>query len=206
MRERAEHLGIELTVQDVNEDVKAEISELRRLIGKKAAAYVSDGETIIMDSGTTTANMAQFLDSHQQLSVITNSIAVFKRLSTNANCQITLTGGDFHPESQSLIGRAPKVFLQEIRADKVFLVAGGVSADFGLSSKNQQEAEVRRAMIDAAHEVVLLADHTVIGIDSLCLVAELDKIDTIITDAGILSADHLEFNRRGIRVIVVNDV
>jgi DeoR/GlpR family transcriptional regulator of sugar metabolism len=206
MHERARQVGITLMVQDVNEDLKAEISELRRLIGKKAASYVSEGETIILDSGSTTANMAHFLDKHRNLTVITNSAAVFQHLQRNLNVRLILTGGEFHPESQAFVGRGAHLHLQEIRADKVFLVAGGLTANFGLSSKNQQEAEVRRAMISAAREVVVLADHTVLGVDSHSFVVGLERVHTLITDAGILSEDRLDFNQRGITVIVADEV
>ncbi len=206
MQERASQVGVSVLVQDVNEDLKAEISELRRLIGKKAASYVNDGETIILDSGSTTTNMAHFLDMHRNLTVITNSVAVFQHLQRNPNIRLILTGGEFHFESQSFVGRGAHLHLQEIRADKVFLVAGGVTANFGLSSKNQQEAEVRRAMINAAREVVALADHTVIGVDAHSFVVGLERVHTLITDAGIPSADRLDLNQRGIKVIVADEV
>jgi len=206
MQERARQVGVDLNVEDVNEDFKAEIRELRRLIGKAAATYIQDGDTIILDTGTTTTHMAQFLHSYRNLTVITNSFNVLQVLQRSSHVNLISTGGAFQPESQSFIGRGARLLLNEMRADKVFLVAGGISTTFGISSKDQQEAEVRQAMIDAAREVVVLADHTVMGIDSHAFVTVLDKVDTIITDAGVRSADRLEFNRRGIKVIVADEV
>jgi DeoR/GlpR family transcriptional regulator of sugar metabolism len=206
MQERAKQVGIDLFVQDVNEDLKAEIRELRRLIGKTAATYVEDGDTVILDAGSTTTNMAHFLNGHANLTVITNSMAAFQSLQRSPNLTLILTGGEYQRDSESFIGHGARRLLSEMRADKVFLVAGGVSSSFGVSSKNQQEAEVRQSMINAAREVVVLADHTVIGVDSHSFVAGLDRVNTIITDAGILSADRLEFNRRGIKIIVADEV
>lgn len=206
MRQHAAAAGIHLTVEDLNADLQAEIRELRRLIGKVAASYVEDGEIVILDSGTYTADMAQFLDGRRDLTVITNSFDVFQRLHTNPNVRVTLTGGDFDPATRAFVGRGAKLLLQELRADKVFVVAGGLSASFGLSSETQPEAEVRRAMIDAAREVVVLADHTVLGTDSHIHVAGLDQVDTVITDAGVMSAHRVDLNQRGIQVIVAGQV
>lgn len=202
MRERAGETGVALTVSDVNEDVKAEINELRRLVGKGAAAHVKDGESIILDTGTATSNMAQFLQGHRDLTVVTNSVGIFQRLQQNPNINLRLTGGDYHRSSQSLVGRGAQRFLADIRVDKAFIVAGGVSAAFGVSCANLPEADVRRAMINAAREVVLLVDHTVFDIEANEHVADLKQIHTVITDSGTLAAQRLALNQRGIKVIV----
>ncbi len=206
MRARADEVDIDLLVEDVNEDLKAEINELRRLIGKMAASYVNDGDTIILDTGTATTSMAQFLDERRNLTVITNSNAIFQRLQRNPAINLILTGGEFHRDSQSFVGHGAQLLLKEIRADKVFLVAGGVSASFGVSCKNSEEAEVRRSMINSAREVVLLADHTLLGHESRVRVTDLEQIDTVITDAGAPSDYRLEFNQRGIKVMIAGQM
>lgn len=206
MQERADEVGISLSVEDANEDVQAEIAELRRLIGKMAASYVNDGDIIILDAGTPTASMAQYLDNHHDLTVITNSAAVFQRLQRNPNINLMMTGGKFDRESQAFVERGAQLLLREIRADKAFIVASGVSESFGISCKNLAEAEIRRAMIDAAREIVLLADHTILGADSRVRVAGLEAMHTLITDAGVPAAQRLDFNRRSIKVMVAGEV
>ncbi len=206
MQQRADQYGIELSIEDVNEDIQAEIVELRRLIGKMAASYVHNGETIIMDAGTPTASMAQFLDHHQNLTVITNSYAVFQRLQRNPNIRLVMTGGDYQREAGAFVGRGAQLLLNEMRADKVFLVASGLSESFGVSCKDPAEADVRRAMIHAAREVVVLVDHTVIGNDSRIRVAGLETIHTLVTDPGIASSHRLKLNQRGIKVIVAGEM
>jgi len=111
-----------------------------------------------------------------------------------------------HRESQALVGRGAELLLRELRAHKVFIVAGGVSPSFGVSCANLPEAEVRRAMIAAAREVVLLVDHTVIGTEAHSRITGLENIDTIVTDAGTSPAQRLEFNQRGIKVIVAGQI
>jgi DeoR/GlpR family transcriptional regulator of sugar metabolism len=206
MQERADQAGVKLSVEDVQDDLRAEIRDLRRLIGKLAATYVTDGNTIILDSGTPTTYMAQFLKGYRDLTVITNSLGVFHALEDDPGVRVILTGGEFHRDSGSLVGRGGQLFLREIRADKAFIVAGGVSSAFGVSSKNLPEAEIRRAMINAAREVVVLADHSVLGVDANIRVTDLDKVDTLITDTGALAALRLELNQRGIKVMVAGQL
>ena len=206
MQARAGQLGITLSVEDVQDDLKAEIRDLRRLIGKLAATYVNDGDTIILDCGTPTMYMAQFLQGYRDLHVITNSLQVLHALQNSPHVTVTLTGGEYLRDAQALVGRGGQLFLREIRADKVFLVAGGVSSTFGISSKIVPEAEMRRAMINAAREVVVLADHTVLGTDSNVRVADLERVHTLITDAGALVAHRMDLNQRGIKVMVAGQL
>ncbi len=206
MQDRAAEMGVELSVKDANVDLQVEIAELRRLIGKKAASYVKDGETIILDTGMATSAMAHFLQGRERLNIITNSIAIFQRFQTNAQVNLTLTGGNFHRDSQALVSRGAELLLHEVRADKAFIVAGGVSLSFGVSCANLPEAEIRRAMIAAAQEVILLVDHTAVGNEAHTRITGLEDIDTIITDAGTTSAQRLEFNQHGIKVLVAGQI
>ncbi len=206
MQARAAQVGVTLSVEDVKADLNAEIRDLRRIIGKLAATYVSDGDTIVLDSGTPTSFMAQFLQDYHDLTVITNSLAVFQTLQAIPYIKVILTGGEFHRDSQSFVGRGGQLLLHEIRADKVFIVAGGVSSGFGISSKNLPEAEMRQAMIAAAREVVVLADHTVLGVESNVRVCDLKHVHTLITDSGALAAHRVEFNQRGIRIMIAGQV
>lgn len=206
MQTQATRYGLAFEAIDVNDDFAAEIRDLRRLIGKLAASYVNDGETIILDAGSTTKSMAQFLHSKRCLTVVTNSLDVFKELQGNPSINLKLTGGDFYAPAQSFVGRGAQLFLSELRADKAFLVAAGVSASFGISSAEASEAEVRRAMVHAAREVVLLADHTVVDTDSNFRVVPLDHAHTVITDAGLHLSQSHELAQLGLKVITAGRV
>ncbi len=206
MQQRADEVGVSLSIQDVNDDVQAEIIELRRLIGKLAAAYVRDGETILLDSGTATTTMAQHLDAVRGVTVVTNSIAVLQRLARSEHVRLQMTGGELRRNGGALVGYGANLWLRELRVDKAFLVVSGVSQSFGLSCKEADEAEVRRAMINAAREVVVLADHTVLGVDSNARIAGLERVHTLITDAGASARQRLEFNKLGIRVLIAGQL
>jgi DeoR/GlpR family transcriptional regulator of sugar metabolism len=206
MHDFAQTYGVEAVAIDVNDDFKAEIRELRRVIGKVAASYVEDGDTIILDAGSTTKSMAQFLHDKKNLTVITNSLDAFKELQANANIDLKLTGGDFYAPAQSFVGRGAQLLLAEVRPDKAFLVAAGVSQEFGISSVNAAEAEVRRSMMAASKEVVLLADHTILELDANVRVGALTDAHTLITDAGVKPSQRLELRQLGLNVIVAGQL
>ncbi len=206
MRLRADELNIKFDVRDVKEDLRAEIRELRRMIGKIAAGYVEDGDTIILDAGATTSNMARFLRSHQHLTVITNSMEIFQYLHTYPNIELIMTGGTYDRETKIYTGRGAHLLLNDTRADKAFIAAEGVSPHFGISSSTANMAEIERSMIRAAREVIVLADHTILDIESNYHVADLDAVDTLITDTGIPASQNLELSQRGIKVLLAGRV
>ena len=150
--------------------------------------------------------MAQFLQQRRDLTVITNSHDIFNRLHASPGITLLLTGGQYDPKTRSFVGRGAHLMLRDMRVDKAFIVAGGVSAEFGISSVTLQEAEVRRVMIDAAREIIVLADHTVLQNESNYRVTALENVDTVITDAGIRAAQSLELSQLGIKVVVAGRV
>ena len=206
MRQRADDLATEFNVRDVTEDLRAEIRELRRLIGKVAASYVEDGDTIILDAGATTNYMTRFLRRYQNLTIITNSMEIFRRLHTYPNIELIMTGGTYDRETKIYAGRGAHLLLNDIRADKAFIAAGGVSPHFGVSSSTESIAEIERSMIHAAREVIVLADHMILDIEANYHVADLDAVNTLITDAGILASQNLELTQHGIKVLLAGRV
>lgn len=206
MATRAASMGIRFSAHDVEDDLAAEIRDLRRLIGKLAASYIQEGDTVILDAGSTTAYMAQFLVNYKHLTVITNSLDVLARLKGRNNIQVILTGGEYDAAANCLVGRGSQLLLDEMRADKAFLVAAGISTGFGVSCLNAREAEVRRQMIASARQTIVLADHTVIGQDAHIKVCDLSRVSSIITDAGTEAEHRLKFSRMGIDVIVAGQI
>ncbi len=206
MHARAKSVGVEFSVVDVNEDIRQEIRELQRIIGKLAASYIREGETVILDAGTTTMNMTQFLKQRQNITVITNSPDIFAGLRPNPSIKLILSGGAFDREAQAFAGRQVHALFKEMRVDKAFIGAEGFSSSFGLSAQNANVAEVRRSMIGAAREVVVLADHTLLGVDSDVHVTDIVNVDTLITDMGVLPSQRLEYAQSGKNILVAGQV
>lgn len=205
MQERSRHLGVYLEVVDASEDLAFEIDAAKRAIGTAAARHVRDGDTIILDAGATTAYLAQALQGRQGVTVITNSLRVLAQLRDEHSITLVSSGGVVRRESQALTGRAAEATFQDLRVDKAFLSAAGISLDFGFSSTNIPEATVKQSMLAAAREVILVADSTKIGTESLVKVAPLARVHRLVTDPGISAEDRLALSQRGVEVTIAGD-
>jgi DeoR/GlpR family transcriptional regulator of sugar metabolism len=204
MQDRARELGIQLEVVDATGDMAQEIDAVKRNIGCAAARLVNEGDTIIIDGGVTTTYMAQALRGRQSLTVITNSVAVLSELAGERGITLLSSGGVVRSQSRSLTGPSAEATFLNLRADKAFIAGTGLSANFGLSNTSVQEAGVKQAMLRAAREVVLLADHTKIGVESLVKIAPIESIHRLITDVGISAHDRQSLAQLGIEVIIAN--
>jgi DeoR/GlpR family transcriptional regulator of sugar metabolism len=205
MQDHCRAIGVSLEVVDASQDMAQEIRALKQTIGHTAARFVHEGDTIIIDAGVTTSYLAQALRGQQCLTVITNSLPVLAELENEKGITLVASGGVVRPESRSLTGPEAEATFQKLRADKAFVSATGLSVDFGLSNTNIPEATIKQAMIGAAREVILLADYTKIGVDSLVKIAPLDHIHRLITDMGISSHDRLALTQRGIEVSIAEE-
>lgn len=203
MQEHSRGLGVALEVVDISYDVVREVEALKRAIGRRAAGQVRDGDTIILDAGQTTAFMAEALKGRNDITVITNSLRVLAQLEDEPGITLVASGGVVRSQSRALVGHSAEATFKELRVDKAFISVTGLSLAFGLSNTNIPEATVKQAMIDAAHEVTLLADSTKIGVESLIKIAPVERIHRLITNAGIAAAERLALSQRGIEVIVI---
>jgi DeoR/GlpR family transcriptional regulator of sugar metabolism len=205
MQERSRHLGVYLEVVDASEDLAFEIDAAKRAIGAAAARHVRDGDTIILDAGATTAYLAEALQGREGVTVITNSLRVLAQLRDEHSITLVSSGGVVRRESQAFTGRAAEATFQDLRVDKAFLSAAGISLDFGFSSTNIPEATVKQSMLAAAREVILVADSTKIGTESLVKVAPLERVQRLITDPGVSAEDRLALSQRGVEVTIAGD-
>jgi DeoR/GlpR family transcriptional regulator of sugar metabolism len=191
-----------LEVLDASQDIAQEVEDLKRVIGCAGARFVSDGDTIILDAGTTTTYLARAMRGRRDVTVITNSLPVLTELTDLPGITLVATGGVLRNESRALVGPGAEATLNDLRVDKAFIAGTGLSIDFGLSNTNIPEAGVKQAMLRAAREVILLADHTKIGTESLVKIAPLESIHRLITDTGISPHDRAALTQRGIEVTV----
>ncbi len=201
----ADELGIEFEVVDASQDLSEETDTLKRAIGYTAAQYVTPGDTVIIDAGITTAYMAQALRGRQGIRVITNSLAVLAALDGETGIDLVSTGGVVNHASHSLIGSAAEATYTDLRADTAFIGGAGISIGFGVSNSSITEAAIKQAMLKAARKVIVLADHTKIGLESLIKIAPLSSIDAIITDSGLSAHDRAAFTQGGVDIIIAED-
>lgn len=174
----------------------------KKKIGRAAAALVSDGETIILDSGSTTTEVANNLTSRENLNVITNAINIALTLGALPSITVHMPGGQFKAPTLSLSGEKSGDFFQGIFAERLFLATAAVSFEAGLTYPSMADLYVKRAMIKAASQVYLVADSTKIGRTSFSSLGPIELIHGFITDDGISDADREAFEKKGIKVIV----
>ncbi len=171
-------------------------------IAKAAAAMVSDGQCIILDSGTTTTEIAREILSLRQLTIITNALNIAADLA-RSDFEIVMIGGTLRKNSLSVVGPLAEDVLKEMHADIVFLGVDGFDLEVGLTTPNVLEARVNRAMVKAAQTVVAVCDSSKFNRRSLSLIVGTAEIDYVITD-GKLPADQVKAIRdAGIEVTVV---
>ncbi|MBE2238495.1 MAG: substrate-binding domain-containing protein [Caldilineaceae bacterium] len=205
MQSYAWRLGIVLAVADAAENLRDELV-LRKLgIAHEASKLVKPGDVILIDGGQVTTYLAEALRDASGIMVITNAMAIFDVLRNRPHINLILTGGILRHESQTLIGPTVETVFRELRADKLFMAVSGVSLDFGLSHTNLAEVAVKQAMIRAAREVILLADHTKFEQESVMQIAPLDVVDKLITDHALPASTRLELAKRGIEVLLAKN-
>ncbi len=202
MQAYAESQGIAFEALDVAETIKADTMLRQRAIAQLAAEQVRPGDVILIDGGEATTLLAEELAHREDLTVITNSVPVFEALSIQPAITLISTGGSLRRSSETLNGPTTEAALRELRADKLFLSVTGISLNFGLSHTNVAEVAVKQAMLRAARQVILLADHTKFGQESVMQVAPTTAISTVITDNALPASTRLELNKMGIQVLI----
>ena len=176
--------------------------EQKRRIGRAAAALVEDGETIILDSGSTTTEVAMNLAAREHLTVVTNALNIALIMGALPTCTVHMPGGQFKAPTLSLSGERSADYFKGLFAQKLFLATAAVSFEAGLTFPAIADITVKRAMIETASHVYLLADSSKIGKTSFSSLGGIENIHTLITDRGIRDEDHRAFTDAGIEVII----
>ncbi|HEX8970549.1 DeoR/GlpR family DNA-binding transcription regulator [Oryzihumus sp.] len=192
-----ERLGFEPAVATREERLVTE----KERIAKAALAELPDEGTILIDAGTTTGRLAELLPRDRELTVVTNSLTVAGQVATQANLSLYLLGGRVRGRTLACVGEWAERALADVFVDVAFVGTNGLSRERGLTTPDQSEAAVKRAMISAARRAVVLTDHSKVGIDHFALVSPLAEIDTIITDSGLDAETAAELEGEGPEVI-----
>lgn len=176
--------------------------ERKRRIGARAASLVSNSETLIIDAGSTTTEVAIRLTDRRDLTVITNALNIALILGAVPGNAVHMPGGQFKAPTLSLSGDKAVEYLKDVFAGKLFLATAGVAIDAGLTLPSFADLELKKAMIRAATHTYLVADFTKINRSSFTRLGALELVNTFITDDGISDADAQAFERLGIAVLV----
>lgn len=183
------HGGAIATTRDRPElafDVRDRLqSEEKARIGAAGASLVTDGESVALDASTTALYMARQLKARpwHQLTVVTNGIRIASELAGQRGIVVLMPGGRMRWEALSLIGPLGSSVYRKINIQKAFVGAAGFTIESGLSDAMEEEAQTKRSMVSAAHEVVAIIDHTKWGRASSATFCRTNRIRTVLTDA-----------------------
>lgn len=158
----------------------------KRLIGQAAARLVEDGETIILDSGSTTIEIARALRQRKwsELTVITNGLHIALELGAIPAIRVMMLGGLLRASAQSLVGSGAEQMLAQLSADRLFLGVDGIDPEIGVTTPDPQEATLNALMIRVSREVVGVFDSSKFGQRSLSVIAPLSGLHKVISDTA----------------------
>jgi len=176
------------------------LTEEKERIARAAAALVKDGDTIIMDGGTTTNSMSKFI-AHKNIQVITNSVTIADHLSDFSNIEVIVTGGYLYRASKVLLGQPAIETLKNYNATKTFVSAAGLTLE-GIGHSNSLVVETEKMMISRGKEAVLLTDHTKFGATATVNVCPWTKFKTVVSDRKAQQPFKDFFKKKNIKFIV----
>lgn len=152
-------------------------------IARLAFEMVRPGDSIVLGPGTTTLAFARLLVQCPELTVVTNSLLVAQALMDAPRVEVILTGGTLRRSIHALVGPATEESVRALRASQAFISGNGFTADRGLSTPSPLVAATDRALAGAAQHVVVLADYTKIGQETMCQTVPAARVHTLITDS-----------------------
>ena len=198
-------------IKDVEDQVRnfslvhQENMDKKLLIALKSMEFIESGDTIILDSGTTTTEIAKKLRGRKNITVITNALNIALILGAEPGIEVIVTGGEFKPPTLSLTGQKAADFFKGLNVQKLFLATAGISLKAGLTYPSISDIVVKKAMIDAADITYLVADSTKIGKSALASLGALSLIDYIITDEDIDQKQCKVFEEHEIELIIAHE-
>lgn len=177
-------------------------SAAKLAIADLAASLIEDGDALILGPGTTTQALAMRLVRFRELTVVTNSLLVGQALARSRGVEVFMTGGSLRGPIHALVGGSAEQALVGLRVPKVFLSGNGLTVEHGLSTPNLHMATIDRAIVAAGHQVIVLTDHTKIGVDTMVQTVPASRITTLVTDDGAPAVELDRFRDIGVDVRV----
>lgn len=174
----------------------------KQAIAAKTAELIDDGDTIFMDVGTTTLEVAHHLAGKKNLTVITNASLIAHSLIVNETCRVILLGGEMRRGELSVSGFLCDAGMQYFHANKAIIGVGGITISGGITDYHTEEANNRRTMINRVDRVIAVADYSKFGVTAMNSVCGIDRIHLLVTDWSTPSKAVAEYRAAGLNVIV----
>lgn len=177
--------------------------EEKLLIGKQAVSFVENGETIIIDIGTTALEFARFLKGKKKVTVLTGSIKIAAELMDDPDIRVIVLGGFVRAGEGTISGYWAEDMIDKFQVDKVFMGVGALNARHGIMDYNIEESNLRRHYVEHAKEVIALADYSKFGISALNEACPAERITHLITDEKADKRIIKELKELGVNVTIV---
>ncbi len=174
-------------------------------IARKTASIIEDGDTIIMDGGSTTKIVAKYLADKKNLTVITNSLILIPEFISNPNINFYVLGGLAYKEHGVVVGYMTDECIAQFHPNKAILGIDGIDLDKGLTAANPSNpavSSVKIKMIKVSDQLIIVSDHSKFNRVCLMPVAPIDAMDVLVTDAGAPVDVLEEIRNRGVKVLV----
>lgn len=175
----------------------------KQAIGAFAASLVHEGDSIALDIGTTTLELAHNITRLHDITVLTNCLPIANLLTDQPGIRLMLSGGIVRPGEHSLIGPVAEYTFSRFYIDKAFIGIGGVDLNAGLTEYNLEDAEVKRRMIENCRSCILLTDSSKFGRKTFASVAPLSVLNAVVTDDGLDETYRAALTEMGITVYAV---
>jgi len=178
-------------------------AEKERIARAAIGLLPEDGCTLLLDAGSTTARFASMLPATATWTVVTHAVPLAALLAPLPHVELHLLPGRVRTATQAAVGHATVEAIRGYRADLAFLGTNGITVRHGLSTPDPEEAATKRALVESAQRVVVLADASKVGLERTVRFAALEDVDVLVTDIGVDPADVTAFEAAGLEVIEV---
>ena len=176
--------------------------DAKRRIARVAAGMIAEGDTIALDAGTTTAELARCVRHRTGLTVVTNDLHIAYELTEAPGITLNVTGGTLQGRFYALQGPLALQTIRSVHTAQAFLGLSALSPTSGVTDPSLAAAEIKSAMMESSERTILIADSTKLGKTAFARVAELDAVHTLITDEAAPKRVLAEIRERGVSVIV----
>lgn len=179
-------------------------SAQKEAIAAKAFEFIRENDSIILDSGTTTLELARLIGrSEMKVTVITNSTTCSTLLANNPNVELIILGGRVRLKTLATVGGIATEAIKRLHVNKAFIAVNGINPENGLMTPDLEEADIKREMMNCSIERIVLADYSKFERRAMCKIAPVTMVDLIITDSNVEKIVVEQFEKLDVKVIQV---
>ena len=187
-------------------DVRMNTNSIAKMkVAERAAELIPDGSTVYLDSGTSVYDVATFLASRSNLTILTNSIRIAEILGMNPKITVYSIGGMIKPDLLASIGIFATEFLDNFyHLDYAILSCDGFAPELGTTEQSVDISVVKKQIISKTEKIVMVVDHSKFGVSGNCMCCPVDKIDTVITDEATPEAVIAKLRKNNVNVLIAD--